>query len=246
MSSAQRTQRFCELQDALGGANSATLSQRLKLLEDEGLIDRRAVSETPPWVEYSLTHKGADLRRAIAGIDRWADRWASLAVSHPVAEERPVEHGDALNLVRTIVAEAPGPDAAAQRVVEALHDRFGALRLGRHLLAGRRARELVLGPWIGPEATEHTRIPVGVGICGAAAESGQTEIVDDVNADPRYLACFATTAVRDRGPHLRGGPGHRRDRHRRLRHTAAYDDTDARFLEEVAALLAPAATATGA
>jgi len=72
-----RTQRFCELQDALGGANSATLSQRLKLLEDEGLVDRRLVSETPPWVEYSLTDKGADLRRAINGIDRWADRWAS-------------------------------------------------------------------------------------------------------------------------------------------------------------------------
>ncbi|HEX2141046.1 MAG TPA: helix-turn-helix domain-containing protein [Candidatus Limnocylindria bacterium] len=72
-----RTQRFCELQDALGGANSATLSQRLKLLEDEGLVDRRAVSETPPWVEYSLTVKGTDLHRAIAGIDRWADRWAS-------------------------------------------------------------------------------------------------------------------------------------------------------------------------
>ncbi|HEY7462916.1 MAG TPA: helix-turn-helix domain-containing protein [Candidatus Limnocylindria bacterium] len=72
-----RTQRFCELQDALGGANSATLSQRLKMLEDEGLIDRRAISEMPPWVEYSLTQKGSDLRRAIDGIDRWADRWAS-------------------------------------------------------------------------------------------------------------------------------------------------------------------------
>jgi len=70
-------QRFCELQDALGGANSATLSQRLKLLEDEGLIDRQLISEMPPWVEYSLTEKGADLRRAIAGIDRWADRWAA-------------------------------------------------------------------------------------------------------------------------------------------------------------------------
>ena len=73
----ERTQRFCELQDALGGANSATLSQRLKLLEDEGLIARRAISDVPPWVEYSLTDKGADLRGAIAGIDRWADRWAS-------------------------------------------------------------------------------------------------------------------------------------------------------------------------
>jgi DNA-binding HxlR family transcriptional regulator len=73
----ERTQRFCELQDALGGANSATLSQRLKLLEDEGLVDRTIVSEVPPWVEYSLTTKGSDLRRAIVGIDRWADRWAT-------------------------------------------------------------------------------------------------------------------------------------------------------------------------
>jgi DNA-binding HxlR family transcriptional regulator len=72
----ERTQRFCELQDALGGANSATLSQRLKLLEDEGLVDRTLVSQVPPWVEYSLTTKGSDLRRAIVGIDRWADRWA--------------------------------------------------------------------------------------------------------------------------------------------------------------------------
>jgi|SRR5215210_9530740 len=73
----EQTQRFCELQDALGGANSATLSQRLKLLEDEGLVERRAISAVPPWVEYSLTAKGSDLRLAISGIDRWADRWSS-------------------------------------------------------------------------------------------------------------------------------------------------------------------------
>src|SRR6187397_823115 len=72
-----RTQRFCELQDALGGANSATLSQRLKLLEDEELVERREISAVPPWVEYSLTAKGTDLRGAIAGIDLWAERWAS-------------------------------------------------------------------------------------------------------------------------------------------------------------------------
>ena len=73
----ERTQRFCELQDALGGANSATLSQRLKLLEDEGMIERRAISAVPPWVEYSLTDKGSDLRAAITGFDRGAERWAS-------------------------------------------------------------------------------------------------------------------------------------------------------------------------
>lgn len=74
----ERTQRFCELQDSLGGANSATLSQRLKLLEDEGLIARHELSAVPPWVEYSLTAKGTELRGAIVAIDRWAERWASL------------------------------------------------------------------------------------------------------------------------------------------------------------------------
>ena len=53
--------------------------------------------------------------------------------------------------------------------------------------------DLVLGPWRGPAPTEHTRIPIGAGICGAAAASGRTEIVDDVNADPRYIACFVST-----------------------------------------------------
>ena len=75
----ERTHRFCELQDTLGGANSATLSQRLKLLEDEGLVVRRLVSSIPPWVEYSLTPKGRELNQAIGVIDRWADRWAALA-----------------------------------------------------------------------------------------------------------------------------------------------------------------------
>ena len=73
------TRRFCELQDALGGANSATLSQRLRLLEDEGLVDRQVIASTPPWVEYTLTTKGAELRMAIGGIDAWAERWARLS-----------------------------------------------------------------------------------------------------------------------------------------------------------------------
>ena len=44
-----------------------------------------------------------------------------------------------------------------------------------------------------PQPTEHARIPLGQGICGAAASSGETIVVDDVNADPRYLACFLNT-----------------------------------------------------
>jgi L-methionine (R)-S-oxide reductase len=52
--------------------------------------------------------------------------------------------------------------------------------------------ELVLGPYVG-KPTPHTRIPLNQGICGAAASSGKTLIVDDVNADPRYLACSLET-----------------------------------------------------
>ncbi len=53
--------------------------------------------------------------------------------------------------------------------------------------------ELVLAAWSGPAATEHVRIPIGQGICGAAAREGQTIIVPDVREDPRYLQCFLST-----------------------------------------------------
>ena len=157
-------------------------------------------------------------------------------MSHPVTEERPLEHGDALNLIRTAIAEAPGPEAAAQRAVEELHARYGHYDwIGIYWVEG---SDLVLGPWIGPEATEHTRIPIGVGICGAAAASGQTEIVDDVNADPRYLACFTTTRSEIVVPILHDG-GVVGEIDIDGSDTSAFDQTDQRFLEEVAALLAP-------
>jgi GAF domain-containing protein len=157
-------------------------------------------------------------------------------VSHPVAEERPAAHGDALNLLRTALAEAAGPDAAAQRVVDTLHDRFPHYDwVGIYWVEG---SDLVLGPWVGPQATEHTRIPIGTGVCGAAAASGTTEIVPDVSADDRYLACFPSTRSEIVVPIFHEGEvvgeididGSDLD---------AFDQTDARFLEEVAALLAP-------
>lgn len=51
---------------------------------------------------------------------------------------------------------------------------------------------LVVGPFVG-EDTPHKRIPLNQGICGAAVTEGTTVVVDDVNSDPRYLACSIAT-----------------------------------------------------
>ncbi|HET7404738.1 MAG TPA: GAF domain-containing protein [Candidatus Bathyarchaeia archaeon] len=52
---------------------------------------------------------------------------------------------------------------------------------------------LELAAYDGESETEHVSIPVGTGICGSAAKEGRTIVVADVNKDPRYLACFAST-----------------------------------------------------
>jgi GAF domain-containing protein len=105
--------------------------------------------------------------------------------------------------------------------------------------------ELVLGPWRGPQATEHTRIPIGEGVCGAAAASGVTEIVDDVNADPRYLACFPSTRSEIVVPIAHDGRvvgeiDIDSDR------PAAFDDDDRAALERVAARISAAAARAAA
>ena len=82
-------------------------------------------------------------------------------------------------------------DAIVRGAVEAIHDRLDTYSwVGIYFVEG---DELVLGPWKGPSATDHVRIPIGQGVCGAAAASGVTEIVADVYADHRYLACFPST-----------------------------------------------------
>jgi L-methionine (R)-S-oxide reductase len=100
-------------------------------------------------------------------------------------------HRGALEAVDRIVNREAEADEVLQQTVGVLQDRIEHYSwIGIYLVDG---RHLVLGPWKGPHATEHVRIPVGQGICGAAAASGRTEVVDDVNADDRYLSCFAST-----------------------------------------------------
>ena len=63
---------------------------------------------------------------------------------------------------------------------------------------------LVLGPFQGA-MTPHTRIPLNQGICGAAASTGKTVVVDDVAKDPRYLACSLETKSEIVAPVFRKG-----------------------------------------
>ncbi|MEJ5248919.1 winged helix-turn-helix transcriptional regulator [Caldilinea sp.] len=67
--------RFCELQDRLGGVNPSTLSSRLKMLEEEGIVRRKQISAIPPHVEYSLTAMGRDLGGVIREVTRWSNAW---------------------------------------------------------------------------------------------------------------------------------------------------------------------------
>jgi L-methionine (R)-S-oxide reductase len=97
----------------------------------------------------------------------------------------------ALAAVERILNRESEADEVLRKTVEILHDHFAHYSwVGIYLVEG---EDLVLGPWKGPKETEHVRIPIGEGIWGAAAATGRTEIVDDVNADDRYLACFVWT-----------------------------------------------------
>lgn len=121
---------------------------------------------------------------------------------HPEAEVHGAAATDLPPAAAALVAELDARIAAGQAGSEAAWP--GILRetverlaagfehfdwTGIYLVEG---RDLVLGPFVG-RPTEHGRIPIGTGICGAAAAERATIVVDDVRADPRYLACFVST-----------------------------------------------------
>jgi DNA-binding HxlR family transcriptional regulator len=64
--------RFNDLIEELGGISPKTLSDTLKELKAESLINRESFAEIPPRVEYSLTKDGVELRKSIIPLLRWA------------------------------------------------------------------------------------------------------------------------------------------------------------------------------
>ena len=142
----------------------------------------------------------------------------------------------ALAEIDRIVNREHEADEVLRKTVDVLHDSLPHYSwVGIYFVEG---DDLVLGPWKGPQATEHVRIPIGQGICGAAAASGLTELVDDVNVDARYLACFTSTRSEIVVPIIF---------ERRVvgeididsDEPAAFKDADRAFLERVATLISP-------
>jgi L-methionine (R)-S-oxide reductase len=144
-------------------------------------------------------------------------------------------HEETLKKIESLLAKETDGTRAMETVVRVLKRNHPDYTwVGIYLLYG---NELVLGPYEG-KPSPHTRIPLGRGICGAAAAEKQTIIVDDVNADPRYLACSVETRSEIVTPIMLDGDvlgeiDVDSDRH------AAFGPKDRELLEAVAALLAP-------
>jgi GAF domain-containing protein len=109
-----------------------------------------------------------------------------MPVAHRIEEIR--------NELSVLAQSVPTAQELMQAMVKLLHERMLKYNwVGFYLLEpGAQPPMLVLGAFEGA-MTPHTRIPLNQDICGAAASSGQTVVVDDVSKDPRYLACSLET-----------------------------------------------------
>jgi len=67
------TLRFTELKRAIGDVSQRMLAQTLRVLEADGLVDRKVHPSVPPKVEYKLTPLGKSLLRKIDALATWAD-----------------------------------------------------------------------------------------------------------------------------------------------------------------------------
>jgi L-methionine (R)-S-oxide reductase len=125
-------------------------------------------------------------------------------------------------------------------MVKLLHDRMLKYNwVGFYMLEEKpvdgQPRMLVLGPFQGA-MTPHTRIPLNQGICGAAASTGKTVVVDDVSLDHRYLACSTETKSEIVVPvFVRGGVVGELDIDSHF--PAAFGDQDRRLVEYCASLV---------
>ena len=97
-------------------------------------------------------------------------------------------HEELLQEFQDFARSAPTAKSVMERIAQRLHEKMTRYNwVGFYLVDPADPRVLLVGPFVG-SFTPNARIPLGTGLCGAAASSGLTVVVDDVAKDPRYLA----------------------------------------------------------
>ncbi|MBR5729149.1 MAG: GAF domain-containing protein [Prevotella sp.] len=132
---------------------------------------------------------------------------------------------------RALVENEPDEIANMANVVALIHNTFHFWWTGFYRLVG---DDLVLGPFQGPIAC--TRIKRGRGVCGAARERRETVVVPDVEQFPGHIACSSASRSEIVVPVFDSEGNVKAVLDIDSEHLATFDDVDARFLEQIAAL----------
>ncbi|MFJ7934107.1 winged helix-turn-helix transcriptional regulator [Sporosarcina sp. NPDC096371] len=67
--------RFSEIHTFIPDLSKRMLTERMKELEDTGIVIRNVIPDRPVRIEYSLTRKGNDLGTALQAVEGWAEKW---------------------------------------------------------------------------------------------------------------------------------------------------------------------------
>lgn len=125
-----------------------------------------------------------DRRDSMRGVGNYSTFFRKAPMIGP-------KYNNLIETMRVVIDPKRPPAAVYNYVVGQLRSAFPHYTwVGIYLLED---ETLQLAAWKGDQATEHTSIPIGRGICGLAARTRQTVVVPDVSKDERYLACFPNT-----------------------------------------------------
>ena len=141
-----------------------------------------------------------------------------------------------LERIREIVNSSLERDEKLRSICKLLRENFSHFNwVGFYLVDEVKGDELILGPFEG-ESTEHVRIPFGRGVCGQAAQTKKTFLVQDVSKETNYLACSPKVKSEIVVPILKGGElvGELDIDSYRL---FAFTEEDREFLEKVCEIL---------
>lgn len=71
----EEPKRFSEIHTFIPDLSKRVLNERMKELEDNGIVLRNVIADRPVRTEYSLTKKGTELGRSLKALEAWADKW---------------------------------------------------------------------------------------------------------------------------------------------------------------------------